>query len=416
MIPSTIDKGIIDVLIWGYIESEFIEEKFPLSISDEVRRMTKDLVWQLFVGFLYFVHYKCDLVPKLRGCEKTEFDSVGGVFEDRSAWIDLLNCVEPIRGPYSFKQFADKNDDEYTICIILDTFSLFECGKILNETELKGESKFSFSEVSKEFNIMGKGLSHMLAYFKSLNDAKWVCAHTLVLRPSKLAEYLFRLDDELEYLQDYPERIVRKEEWENMTTIDHLRYLGISNKRINGCNEENFRELLKEHSIEIPGVKFLTFYEYMQDKLDPRIKKEWEDIRDRYTDRVKKLLEWAIPALEKDDFRPAKGYLANASEYLEAARYTESVIQTSKALEETLYVLAGRTRVPGDTSKGMKIVMKKYERLKKHETNLNFIRAIRNKLVHPSGMDECDERVAKFALEAMNQFLMDVKNRFLVKN
>ena len=225
MIPSSVDRKVIDALIWGNVDSEFIEARFPLSISGELSKMTKDLVWELFVGFLYFVHYKCGLVPKLSGHEKADFDSEGGDFADRSSWVDLMTCVDPIRGPYSFRQFTGKNGDKKAVCILLDTFSLFECGKILNETQLEGELKFSFPEVSKEFNITCRWLPEMLLYLKNLNDVKWAHSHTLILRPSKLAEYLYTLDAELESLQHYPEKIARKEEWEKMSIVEQF-YVG----------------------------------------------------------------------------------------------------------------------------------------------------------------------------------------------
>ena len=410
MISGSVDKGIIDTLIWGNMDSEYIEAKFPLNISGEICEMVKDLVWELFIGFIYFTHYKCGLMPKFNRYEKVEFDSEVGDFADRSSWIRFMICVEPIRGPYSFKQFTGKNDDEHTICILLDTFSLIECGKILNETDLKGESKFSFPEISDEFDVKSSGLSDMLLYFKNLNDTKLDHAHILILRPSKLAKYLYSLDDTLESLQDYPEKIARKEGWEKMTMVDKAGYFGMSSRRLRGCNEENFRELLKEHSIEIPNVTFLTFYEYIQDKLDLHIKKEWIDIRDRYIAYHKELLKHTIPGLGEKNFRFAKAYLAKAKEYLEAGNYTESVTHSCKAMEKILFVLAGSRQ---NLSNNIRSVVKKHNDLKKHETTLDFVRTTRNMLLHADGMNECDENAARFALEGMDQFLMDVEGYLL---
>ena len=408
MISDIVDRGIIDALIWGDIDSEFIEAKIPLSISGDVRTSAKELVWNLFVGFLYFIHHSSGLMPKLSGGEKEYSDILKESFADRSSWVEFMVNVDPMPIPYSFKQFTSKKGDSHTICIMLDTFSLFECGKILNETKLEGDSKFSFSEMSKEFDVRGKGLSEMLSYFQSLDDAKWTDAHTMVLRPSKLAEYLYMLDDELGFLLEYPKKVVRKEKLEKMTMIDHAHYSSMGK---DDCNEENFRELLREHSIKIPDVKFLTFYEYIHDKLDHRIEKEWVDIRDRYITKHKEVLQFSIPALEKNPFRPAKGYLVNAKRRLDGGKYIESIIQSSNAMEEILQVLAGPEGQSGGMHKNMSIVMKNYEDLRKHKTSLDFIKATRNKLVHASGVDECGESAAKFALESMDQFLTDVTSR-----
>ena len=410
MILGGVDKKIIDTLIWGNMDSEYIEAKFPLNISGEICELVKDLVWELFIGFIYFIHYKCGLVPKLSEYEKVEFDSEGGDFADRSSWVKFMICVEPIRGPYSFKQFTDKNDDEHTICILLDTFSLIECGKILNETDLEGGSKFSFHEISDEFDVKSSGLSDMLLYFKNLNDAKQDHAHTLILRPSRLAEYLYQLDDTLESLHDYPEKITRKEEWDKMTMVAKAGYLGISSGRLRGCNEETFRGLLKEHSIEIPNVVFLTFYEYIQDKLDPYIEKEWIDIRDRCIAYHKELLKNTIPVLEKKNFRSAKDYLAKAKECLEEKHYNESVIHSSNAMEKILSVLTG-SRQHSHTN--IRTVMQKHSNLKNYKTSLDFVRCTRNELAHADGMNECDENMARFASERMDQFLMDIEDQLL---
>ena len=409
MSSGGVDKAMIDTLIWGNVNSEYIEAKFPLNTSGEMCEMVKDLVWELFIGFIYFTHYKCGLVPKLSRYEKVEFDSEGGDFADRSSWTKFMMCVEPIRGPYSFKQFTGKNDDEHTICILLDTFSLIECGKIFNETHLKGESKFSFHEISDEFDVKSSGLSDMLLYFKNLNDAKLDHAHTLILRPSKLAEYLYSLDDTMESLRDYPEKITRKEERETMTLFDRAS-IGISSGRLRGCNEETFRGLLKEHSIEIPNVAFLTFYEYIQDKLDPHIEKEWIDIRDRCIAYNKELFKHTILDLGEKNFRAAKTYLAKAKECIEEGNYNESVIHSSNAMEKILSVLTG-SRQHSHTN--IRTVMQKYSNLKKYKTSLDFVRCTRNELTHADGMNECDENMARFALERMDQFLMDVEDQFL---
>ena len=250
----------------------------------------------------------------------------------------------------------------------------------------------------------------MLLYFKNLNDVKQDHAHTLILRSSKLAEYLYKLDDTLESLQDYPEKIARKEEWEKMTMSEQAGYWGRSSGRLRGCNEENFRELLREHSIEIPNVTFLTFYEYIQDKLDPHIKKEWIDIRDRYIAYHKELLKYTIPVLGEKNFRTAKAYLAKAKECLEEGNYVESVVHSCKAMEKILFVLTGSKQ---SLSMNIRSVVKKHSDLKKHETTLDFVRTTRNMLVHADGTNECDENAARFVLERMDQFLMDVEGRLL---
>ena len=90
MISMTVDRKIIDELIWGNIDSEFIEAKFPLSISYEVSVNAKENVWNLFVGFLYFIHYRCGLMPKLGVNGRVGFEELEENFADRSSWVEFM--------------------------------------------------------------------------------------------------------------------------------------------------------------------------------------------------------------------------------------------------------------------------------------------------------------------------------------
>lgn len=253
MDSNEFDERKIDELIWGDLESEIMEAKFSLYVASQITELAKDFAANLFVGFLDFIHYKYGLVPKLSNNEKTVFDKKDGGFGNHSSWVKFMFVVDKIHDkPYFFRQSVGKNGDECITCVLMDTFSLFECSMILNKTRLEDESKFSFTEISKEFHVRGKGLSKILSYFKNLNHTGWAHAHTLVLRPIKLAGYLSQLDDELDSLISYPSQALRKDEWEEET----IEFMAKSMPTLMSFNEEEIPKLLKENSIEIPNVRF----------------------------------------------------------------------------------------------------------------------------------------------------------------
>ena len=408
MASSKIDKRKIDELIWGNLESEIMEAKYSLYAASDVIKSAKVYPVKLLIGFLDFIHYRCrEWKPELNGNEKVEFDAIGGDFDDRSSWVKFLDFVvdKVLDDPYFVREFVDQDGDEHKVFVLMDTFSLFECGMILNRTRLEGEAKFSSAEISKEFHVDEKKLPRMLSYFKYLNDAERASAHTLVLRPTKLAKMLYWLDDKLRTLVNYPEQVLRTEEWEEAKDRFGTLLQGLYNEKI--CNEENFQELLKARSIETPNAQFLTFYEYIRDILTPEAAKEWEDIRDRYIAESKKVLKWATPGLTEEDLDRAKASLGKARKAFEDERYVESVILSYKSMEEALSEMIKQDM---RLAEKIDVATRAHPDLRKHREGLHFIRTARNALAHASGVDECDEDSAKFALDKMDQFLIDIAN------
>ena len=410
MAPSVVGEREIDKLIWGNLGSEIIEAEFPLYVAYEVIKSAKVYPVKLLIGFLDFIHYKFGLEPKFSGNDKLEFDAIGGDFDDHSSWAEFLGVVADKeivqKDPYFCRRFVDQNGSEHEIVILMNTFSFFECGMILNKTRLEGESRFSADEISREFHVYERKLPHMLSYFKDLSNAGQAREHTLVLRPTKLAKMLYWLDDERRTLTNCPKRVLRTEEWEEATSTPKGEFR-MHNELYSGidCNEENFRELLKVRSIEIPHARFRTFYEHVRDILTPEAAKEWEDIRDRYITESKRVLKQETPGFAHEDLERAKALLGKAREAFEEERYVESVISSNNAMEEALSKMIKQDM---DLSNKINVATGTHPDLRKYKEVLHFIRTTRNKLGHPSGVDECDAADAEFALEKMDQFLISV--------
>ncbi len=409
MASSAVGEREIDELIWGDLESEIMEAKFSLYAASDAIKSAKVYPVQLLVGFLDFIHYRCKgWKPALSGNEKAEFDAIGGDFDDRSSWVKFLDFVVgmALDDPYFVREFVDQNGDKHEVFILMDTFSLFECGMILNKTRLEGESRFSSDYISKEFHVDEKKLPNMLSYFEYLNDPERTRAHPLVLRPTKLANMLYWLCDELWALAKCPKQVLRTEEWEEETSTSRGKFLTL-NELQNGtdCNEENFLELLKTRLIKIPNAQPLTFYEYVQSILCPEAAKEWEGIRDRYIAESKKVLKWATPGLAEEDLDRAKASLGKARKAFEDERYVESVILSHKAMEEALSEMIKQDM---RLAEKIDVATRAHPDLHRHREGLHFIKKARNALVRAGGVDECDAVDAKFALDKMDQFLISV--------
>lgn len=411
---SSMDKDQIDSLIWGDFETKIIEMGIPLwTGGDIMKSIAMDGALALFTGFIHFMQFKRGLKPNFGFYDGVSFfkdENVVPDFGDPSWWVNNLEYPDMIE--YSFqmninsqipdfwKQHIDKNGNEQTIRILMDTFAFFEAGKILNETKLEDETKYSFSDISKEFHITSDNLTNALLDFKFLENKDHTNAYTLVFRPSKLVEYFSRLNEYLTSLVDFPDQVIRKEEWEKMSRVDQIGILGKT--EIIECNEENIRELLKKHNIKIPNITFVTFYEYLKDKLDPNIEQEWINIRDRYISNLKKTI---IEPYQSKNYNRAKKFLSNARKSFESKHHTESVTFSSNAIEEALNVFLKKPEM----ELGRKIfAIQKNKDLGKHVVKLNFIRFSRNDTVHPNEFD-IDENTASKALEMADEFLTDIQ-------
>ena len=408
------NKDQIDELIWGDFESKILEMRIPLwMVNDVIKSWAMDGALALFVGFLHFVQFKRGLKPNFElhdGRSIFKDDNVIPDFEDPSWWVNNLEHVDMIEWSfmddvkhfpqYFFKQYIGKNDNEDTICLLMNTFSFFECGKILNETKLDNESKYSFSEISKEFHIRSDGMADVLLYIKNLENIDWAYGHTLVFRPSKLIEYLSALDESLSSLGDFPEQIARKEEWDKMDMVEKVGICGRSEPV--SCKEDNIRELLRKYSIKIPNVKLVTFYEYLKDKLDPSISKEWEDIRNRYISKLKNSI---LESHLSNDYSRAKKHLQNSEKCIESKDYSSAIIFANKAIENAVSTFSKNPKL----SMRRKIdALESNQELGGHIPNLHHVCNIRNVVVHDSPY-ELSEDDAKDCFGMVNRFLADIQ-------
>ncbi len=386
----------------------------PLWASgDMMKYMAMNGVMALFFGFLHFVQFKRGYKPNFPyddGVSFFEHDNIIPDFEDSSWWVK--NLEHPDMNVYSFyenttnfppnffKQYINKKNEKHTICILIDTFSFFECGKILNETKLDDEHKYSLPDVEKEFHFRSDKYqrSYALSYF----NPKYFEEHILIFRPSKLVEYISMLNEYFSSLEDFPEQIVRNEEWSKMSMIEHVGIYGKS--ELVFCKEENIRELLRKHSIKIPNVEFVTFYEYLKDKLDPGIRKEWENIRDRYISNLKTSI---IEPHLSNDYSKAKEFLREARNSFEKKNYNESAIHSTNGIVKALDIFLKCPEI-GFSNK-IKL-LESHKELRKYISKLNFIRIHRNDTyAHPQNLEFTDMNTAEYILQTADDFLAELQ-------
>ncbi len=395
----------INSLIWGNFESEILEMEIPLWTSRGIMKtMAMDGAFALFNGFLTFLMYKLGYKPRLNEKFKVDLD-------DNSWWrnnLDDPSFTGISFNPYSdnpeipafvFKQFVNKIGKDITICILLDWYTFYECGLALKESKLDEESKYS-DKIIGEFKIGSEKTFHeVLEYFRDLRDKDFAQTHKLVLRPDKFVDYVIQLDETYTNLGDFPQKIIPLEEWNTMTLVEKIgKY---ARTEIIFCTENNYEKLLEKASIEIPNVDFLSFNEFIKDKLVSSTN-EWEHIRDGYIVRLKNSIK--EPELSKD-FSRSKKFLQNARDSFENHRYSETVMFASNAIEDALDVFL---KTPKLDLRDKIFSLQKNKHLRKHVIKLNFIRGARNFTVHPNDLNT-DEDTARQTLEMADQFLVDIQ-------
>jgi len=397
------DKDQIDSLIWGDFESKIVEMEVPLfTMSETMRTMAMDGAFALFNGFLTFLMYKLGYKPKLP--EKFNVD-----LEDYSWWIENLDnfsfmglgyIVDDDRysvPPFIVKQFFNETGKDITIFLLLNWFSFYEVNLALSKSKLDNDSKFT--QLRNEFQMRGFSNHQFIEYMKDLQDEDFGKSHTLVLRPDKLSDFITSLDEDYSEYFDFPDDVYTKEQWNKMSSLEKMGTYG--KKELIFCKEDNFRELLDKVSIKIPNTQFVTFSEFIQDKLASTIQ-EWTDIRDRYILRLRNSIK--EPHLS-NDFSRAKKFLQYSKKSLDDNNFNESVVSSAKAIEDALSTFLKRTDLRLEDK--IKEIESNQE-LGNHVPNLHYIRSIRNRTVHANDF-EVTEEIATHVFEMANQFIADIQ-------
>ncbi|QUC64395.1 DUF4145 domain-containing protein [Nitrosopumilus sp. K4] len=397
-------KEQIDDLIWGKFESEIIDMKIPLHSSCHIpQTMAMDGAFALFNGFLTYLMLKLGYKPKLAKGYK-------GTLDDKSWWLNYLDEFDFMGlsyhsvdedysvPPFVFKQFFNESGKDITICLLLDWYSFYETNLALSKSKLDADSKYTH-KLFYEFRNRNLTSYHVLDYMKDLQNEDFAKSHKLILRPDKLADFIIHLNEDYLDYQDFPNDVYTTEEWNKMSTIEQIGTYG--KKELVFCNEDNFHHLLESASIQIPNVEFVTFSEFLQDKLIPEAQ-DWAEIRDAYIRRLKNSF---VDTDDSKNFDRAKKFLRYAKNSLEKSSFRDSVINSSLAIEDTLSTFLNRS----DLRLEEKIKeLESNPDLGNHVINLHYIRNVRNRTVHASDF-EVTEDIARHVLEMADQFLADIQ-------
>jgi|APSaa5957512535_1039671.scaffolds.fasta_scaffold01567_3 hypothetical protein len=397
-------KEQIDDLIWGDFEAKIIEMQVPLWTAREVMRANAmDGAYALFNGFLTFMMFKLGYKPKLSENFKVDL-------EDNSWWVNNLNEPEFMGlsflneenysiPPFVFKQFSNELGKDITICILLDWFSFFECGLALKKSKLSEDSKYS-DKIKDEFHfVTKKNFEPFLKYMKNLRNNDFADAHKLVLRPDRFVDLIMRLDEMNDDLCNFPDDIMTDEKWNQSSLIERSIIFG--GGEIVYCTENNFKELLKKAEIKIPNVEFISFNEFIKDKLDSTIN-DWSNIRDRYISGLKNYLK--EPYFSKDYSRAIK-YIKDSEKYIESKNYSMAVISASKAIENAVNTFSKNPKL----SMRMKIEsLRSNQELRDHVRNLHHAYTTRSDAAHDSGY-KITEDDARDCFGIVNRFLEDIQ-------
>lgn len=405
-----VDMEDIDSLIFGNFATEIIDMEIPLWAPCEyMKRDALDGAYALFNGFLVFLMYKLGYKVKLVN-PQPDFEIN---FEDNSWWVNNLGDLilngwvgfqSWIYGlkvpPYVFREFENDKGEEIVICILLDWFSFYECGLILNKLTIDEKSNYDSQKILDEFVIRSdkENFLKVLNYLKDLENPAFASSHKLVLRSDRLAEYVVALNEDYLYFHDFPENVFKKEDWDKMEFSEHVS--AYAKTELIFCEESNFKKLLKKSDIQIPNIDFISFNEFIKNKINSI--DEWIDIRDRYISKLK--TELKEPYLSKE-FLQAIRFLQKARNSLERKSYSESIMFSANAIEDALNEYLENSELELHEKIN---ALKENKDMSKHVTELHYIRKKRNDIVHPNNF-EVDENTARKILEMADEFLADFK-------
>ena len=407
------DKNQIDEIIWGNFESEIIQMPLPLW---EFRYLMKaeamNGAYALFNGFLTYLMFKLGYKPKLPEDFKVDL-------EDNSWWVKNLDDLKftdmnfafddesgENMSPFVFKQFFNEIGKDITICILLDWYAFCECGLALKKSKLSKDLKYS-DKIKEEFHFTSnKNFDQILRYMKNLNDKDFADAHKLILRPDKIVDYIFTLNDSYANLESFPSNVHTKEEWETMSIIERL--TDPTNFEFEHCTKNNFKELLEKASITIPNVDFQSFDHFIQDKLDFSKMSEWHEIRDKYISKLKRYLPGTNVSDESKDYHREKEFLQKAQDFFERKEFEESNINCCKSLEG---VLSKKFNLPEGMSMWKMICRcKKDKNCRMFVDYLDLINKRRNKKGAYYNTVKATENDARLVLDVTNHVFQGITN------
>ena len=168
------------------------------------------------------------------------------------------------------------------------------------------------------------------------------------------------------------------------------------------CTENNFRQLLKNAGITVPNVEFISFDEFIKDKLGSETK-EWITIRDGYIEKIKKGL-MSIPSDNKKDFKLSIKHLRNASDSLERKDLGRTMFESTRAISTALQEWKENNKI---TSKNL-IYIKKEKELNSHYRKLKFIQDTWEDMVDTAIISVTDYE-ARISVEWVGGFLQDLQ-------
>ncbi|CAD6368392.1 hypothetical protein NMT12_100021 [metagenome] len=376
------DKKQVDSIIWGDFDKRITEKEIPFYAATGYHRETsEELLFLLPRLFVNFVFEKLGYENSLISMNNLKSENYMDWVDKNNERLDYIGENQVTSRVYSlppvyFMQFKNKENVE-EIFVVNNTYAFFQALQLFKELG----TDISFEEINEKYKIHNEQETKIaFGFIKNiiLHNKGNFQNPTLILRPLEMVLKLRSLDDHYEDYFRLPHKLFTKEDYEKLSLIERAGLLGLSEEDIKygPCNDNNFKDLIKEYSDFFPDFEFMTFYDLLKNKI-PLELQDWNKKRDGFIKNLEHMIEYEYSS-EPLNFDREYEYLQKGQKMHDEGNFEESILNCHKALEGVLGKIYPQTQT-SDFYYKLKECSKD-SRFSKYVGNLSYINKIRNSM------------------------------------
>lgn len=376
------DKNQIDSIIWGDFDKRIIGKEIPFYAATWYHRETsEELLFLLSRLFVNFVFEKLGYENLLISMNNLKAENYMDWIDQNNERLDYIGENQVISRVFSpppvyFMQFKNKETVE-EIFVVNNTHAFFQALQLFKELGMN----ISFEEINEKYkNHEDQETKIAFSFIKDvlLHNKDEFQNPVIVLRPLEMVLKLGSLDDHYENYSRLPHKLFTKEDYGKLSYIERAGLLGLSEDDIkyDPCNDNNFKDLMKDYSDFFPNFKFMTFYDLLKNKI-PLELHDWNKKRDGFIKNLEHMIEFEYSS-EPLNFDREHEYLQKAQKMHEEGNFEESILNCHKAMEGVLGKIHPQTQSSNFYYKVRECA--KDPKCSKYVNNLWHINKIRNEM------------------------------------